>query len=277
MNKTVSFRGEQISFSDKGKGRVIVLLHGFLGSKEIWQDTGANLSRHFRVISIDLPGHGESACFGYIHSMELMAKSVKAVMDHLRLKKYILAGHSMGGYAALAFGELYPDNLRGICLFHSTAYADSEQKKKDRSRAVKLVKANARLYTRDTIKNLFATRNLDKLKAEVSFAQKIASKTSKRGIVAALEGMKDRPNRDVILNFAEYPVMMVIGRYDNILPMQLLLNQSELIKSRYVLLLEHNGHMGFLENPEQSLLHLKRFARLCFKPQRKALALRFSV
>ncbi|MFL5754396.1 MAG: alpha/beta fold hydrolase [Bacteroidia bacterium] len=276
MNKSISFRGDSVSFSDKGKGRALVLLHGFLGSKEIWNTTEQELSRYFRIISIDLPGHGETACYGYVHSMELMAKCVKAVMDQLRLKKYILVGHSMGGYAALAFGELFPDNLRGICLFHSTAYADNEQKKQDRTRAVKLVKANARLYTRDTIKNLFAARNLAKLKKEIGFAQKIAFKTPKRGIVAALEGMKDRPNRDVILNFAEYPIMMIIGRYDTVLPMQLLLNQSELIRSSYVLLLENNGHMGFLENPKESITHLKRFARNCFKPQRKQMHIRVS-
>jgi pimeloyl-ACP methyl ester carboxylesterase len=208
--------------------------------------------------------------------MELMARSVKAVMDHLKLKKYILIGHSMGGYAALAFGELFPDNLRGLCLLHSTSYADSEQKKRDRTRAVKLVKADARVYTRDTIKNLFASRHIDEMKTEISFAQKIAVKTPKRGIVAALEGMKDRPNRDVILNFAEYPIMMIIGRYDSMLPMQSLLNQSELIRSKYVLLLEDDGHMGFLENPEACIKHLKRFARNCFLPQRKPMDFRYS-
>ena len=265
MLKTISFHGETIAYNDMGKGRVIVLLHGFLGSHEIWNHTQLKLSKYFRVIAIDLPGHGKSACYGYVHSMDLMAKSVKCVMDHLKLKRYVIVGHSMGGYVGLAFSELYPDNLRGLCLFHSTAYPDSEQKKKDRSRAIKLVKSNARLYTRDTIKNLFATKNLSKLKQEVSFAQKIAFQTSKRGIVAALEGMKDRPSRDIMLNFAQYPIMMIIGRYDNILPMQILLNQSELIKRKYVLLLENEGHMGFLEAPDLTLKHLKRFARVCFK------------
>jgi pimeloyl-ACP methyl ester carboxylesterase len=269
MLKTSTFRGETITYSDTGKGRVVILLHGFLGSHEIWQPIHDNLAKYFRVIAIDLPGHGKTACFGYVHSMDLMAKCVKSVMDNLRLKKYVIVGHSMGGYVALAFGELFPDNLRGLCLFHSTAYPDSDQKKRDRSRAIKLVKANARLYTRDTIKNLFATKNLDRFKSEVTFAQKIAFKTPKRGIVAALEGMKDRPNRDVILNFAEYPVMMIIGRYDNILPMQLLLNQSQLIKQKHILLLENEGHMGFLEAPKICLTHLKRFARVCFSARRK--------
>lgn len=272
----ILFRNEKISFSDEGKGRAVVLLHGFLGSKEIWNETRSLLNKQFRVISIDLPGHGGSACFGYVHGMDLLAKAVKAVMDSLRLKKYIIVGHSMGGYAALAFAEFFPDNLKGICLFHSTCFADSEEKKRDRTRAVRLVKADAKVYTKNTIKNLFAGRNLVKHKAEISFAQKIASKTSKRGIVASLEGMKDRPNRDIVLNFSEYPIMMIIGRYDAILPMQSLLNQSEFIPSKYVLLLENAGHMGLLENPKACAKHLKRFFRLCFKRQNKPLDLKFN-
>lgn len=262
------FRGEKIFYNDSGKGRTVVLLHGFLGSKEIWKTTQEALSKHFRVISIDLPGHGKSNCYGYVHSMDLIAKSVKYVMDALKLKKYILVGHSMGGYAALAFAELFPDNLKGLCLFHSTCFADSEEKKRERNRAIKLVKADAKVYTKSTIKNLFSVNNIHKHKVEVSFAQKIALKTSNRGIVNSLEGMKERPNRDIVINFAEYPIMMVIGRYDAVLPMQILLNQSEIIQSKYVLLLENDGHMGFLENPTVCVKHLKRFFRNSFKPQR---------
>lgn len=272
----ILFRNEKISFTDEGKGRVIVLLHGFLGSKEIWIETRNLLKKQFRIISIDLPGHGGSACFGYVHGMDLMAKAVKAVMDSLRLKKYIIVGHSMGGYAALAFAEFFPDNLKGMCLFHSTCFTDSEEKKRDRTRAVRLVKSDAKVYTKNTIKNLFALKNLIKNKKEISFAQKIAANTSKRGIVASLEGMKDRPNRDIVLNFSEYPIMMIIGRYDAILPMQSLLNQSEFIPSKYLLLLENDGHMGFLENPIVCSKHLKRFFRLCFKKQNKPLDLKFS-
>jgi pimeloyl-ACP methyl ester carboxylesterase len=126
MLKTCLYKGEKVFFTDTGKGRVVVLLHGFLGSKQIWKKTAENLARSYRVISIDLPGHGQSPCYGYVHSMELMAKCVKAVMDSLRLKRYVIVGHSMGGYAALAFADLFPDNLRGLCLFHSTAYPESQ-------------------------------------------------------------------------------------------------------------------------------------------------------
>lgn len=264
MIKTTQFKKATVTFSDQGKGRVVVLLHGYLGSKEIWQNTIQNLAKSYRVIAIDLPGHGATPNIGYVHSMELMAKCVKKVMDDLRLKKYVIIGHSMGGYAALAFAELFPENLKGLCLFHSTALADSEEKKKDRNRAIKLVKADKRVYTKSTIQNLFATKNLKYLKDEVAFATKIALSTSKQGAVAALEGMKDRPNRDIILGLVEYPVMMIIGEHDNILPYQSLMEQANTIKNKHVLFLEHDGHMGFLESPRAVNKALRKFLRSCY-------------
>jgi pimeloyl-ACP methyl ester carboxylesterase len=269
IKKHCLFREEKIYYSDLGKGRVIVLLHGFLGSSEIWLETIKSLSRFFRVIAIDLPGHGESASYGYIHSMDLMAKAVKMIMDNLKLKRYVIAGHSMGGYTALAFAELFPDSVRGICLLHSTSFADSDTKKTDRKRAIKLVKSNARVFTKSTINNLFSAKHLKQRKDEISFAQKIASKTSKRGIINALEGMRERPSRDIILHFADYPILFIVGKFDAVLPMQSLLNQSEICKKKYVLLLENSGHMGFLEEPKMCIKHLKRFFRISFMPLNK--------
>lgn len=265
MLKSIFFKNGKVFFSDTGKGRTVVLLHGFLGSHEIWKSTIEFLSKNFRVIAIDLPGHGATECFGYVHTSELNAKCVKAVMDSLRLKKYVIVGHSMGGYAGLAFADLFPDNLKGLCLYHSSALADSEEKKRDRTRSTKVVKANHKIYTTEVIKNLFASKNIKYLKEEISFAQKIASKTSKQSIIASIEGMKDRPNRDIILGMAPYPIMMVIGELDNVLPYQQLLEQAELIKNKHLLFLEHDGHMGFLESPRQSNNALKKFLRVCFK------------
>ena len=259
------FRQEKIAYTITGKGRAVVLVHGFLGSSQIWDTLRISLEKQFKIICIDLPGHGQSDCFGYIHSMELMAQAIKAVMDTLRLKKYVLIGHSMGGYASLAFAELFPDFVRGLCLFHSTSYADSDQKKRDRNKAIKSVKNNPGIYVRATIRNLFAQKNIRHHKKEIAFAQGIARKTPKRGIIAALEGMKNRQSRDVVLHFSNYPILFIIGKYDTVLPMQSLLDQSELPKHKNALLLEKSGHMGFLEEPEICVQYLKRFIRNSFK------------
>ena len=264
MIKTTLYKNEKVTFLDKGKGKVVVLLHGFLGSHKIWEQTTNNLAKSYRVIAIDLPGHGNTNCFGYAHSMDLMAKCVKAVLDSLKIKRYVIIGHSMGGYVGLAFADLFPDNLRGLCLYHSSGYADSAEKKKDRLRAINAVKANRGIYTKATIKNLFATKNLKYLKDEVLFATGIAKGINKKGIIAALHGMRDRPRRDIILGLVKYPIMMVIGERDNVLPCEQLLEQAELIKNKTVLYLEHDGHFGFLESPKESNKALRKFLRKCF-------------
>jgi pimeloyl-ACP methyl ester carboxylesterase len=264
MLKTATFKKGKVAYSDTGKGRVVVLLHGFLGSHEIWQQTIANLSRSYRVIAVDLPGHGGTDNFGYVHSMELIAKCVKAVLDQCRVKRYVLIGHSMGGYAALAFADLFADNIVGICLYHSSSYADSEEKKRDRTRSIKVVKANHKIYTDEVIKNLFASKNLKHLKKELAFATKIAGKTNKQGIIASLEGMKDRSDRRIILEIVEYPIMMVIGEYDNVLPAAQLQEQADKLRNKQILYLENDGHMGFLESPRLSNKALRKFLRKCY-------------
>lgn len=243
----------------------MVLLHGFLGSAELWKLQIEDLSRTYRVIAIDLPGHGQSECLGYAHRMEEMAGAVKAVLDHLKLKRYVVVGHSMGGYAALAFAESYPDQLRGLCLFHSSGYPDTTEKRKERERAIQLIRKNRKIYTQATIKELFARKNLKYLRKEITFANRIASKTPRQGMVAALLGMRDRPGRDIILALVQYPILIIIGEHDKVLPPSQLLEQSKQISNGSTLYLEHDGHMGFLESPQTVNKALRKFLRNCYR------------
>ncbi|MEO6882390.1 MAG: alpha/beta hydrolase [Bacteroidia bacterium] len=264
MFQYTQFRNARIRFSDKGKGRTIVLLHGFPLSLEMWKEFSDELSKKFRIICIDLPGHGESDCIGYVHSMELMAECVKVVMDFLHLRKYILVGHSMGGYTTMAFAELFPDNLKGICLFHSSALADTDAKKKDRDRSIQLVKKHPKQFTNQLAENLFFEKNKTRFKKEISFLKIIFSNTSQRSIIACLQGMKDRKNREMILKFSNYPILFIIGKKDGIIPPELILPQTELPEKKEILLLDNVGHAGFYEAKQEILNALIVFAKKCF-------------
>ena len=265
MIKQTEFRKVKVSFSDKGKGRVIVLLHGFLESLEIWEEFSTKLSKHFRVISIDLPGHGKTPCIGYIHPMELLAECVKSVMDSLELRRYVVVGHSMGGYVALAFAELFPQNVSGLCLFHSTAMPDSAEKKKDRDRVADIVKKDHKQFVSDLIPKLFAQENIPLLKSAVDKAKQIALNTSKEGIVAALLGMKERPSRELVLKNAKYPVLFIVGKKDVLLAWDNLLLLTSLPKKSFNTVLEHAGHMGFYEATEETMKAVRKFSRMCFR------------
>ena len=261
MQKTILFKNGKVNFSDTGKGRTVVLLHGFLGSHKIWENTILNLSKSYRVIAIDLPGHGATECFGYIHTMELMAKSVKAVMDKLRLKKYVIIGHSMGGYVSLAFAELYPDMMKGLALVNSTSRADSDERKANRDRAIKAVKQNKEIFVRMSVGNLFSEENRERLVEEIEQTKLEALKTPVQGIVAALEGMKVRNDREVILHFAPYPILLILGKKDPVLVYE---DNVEQVENTSVKLISYDGgHMSHIENCEELVKDLFEFFKSC--------------
>ena len=256
--QSIKFKSVNIAFTDEGKGKAVVFLHGFLASKEMWNVFSQELSKTQRVITIDLLGHGNTDCLSYVHTMEEMAEAVEAVLHHLKLRKYILVGHSLGGYVSLALSENNPDSIKGLVMFHSTAKADGKQKKVDRGRAIKIVKRNAKMFINEAIPNLFNTK-YKPYKRGVEQIKKIALNTSKQGIVAALEGMKIRLDREIIIKFAPYPVLYIVGKEDNVLPYKELLEQSKLAEQSSHLLLDKVGHMGFIEAKMETYSAIKKF------------------
>ncbi len=138
--KTTIYKNTKITYTDQGKGTAVVLLHGFYENKEMWNAFVPEFSKKHRIITIDLLGHGQTECLGYVHSMEDQADMVHHVLHELKIRKAVLVGHSMGGYIALAFAELYPDAMKGLVLLNSTSRADSDERKANRDRAIIAVK-----------------------------------------------------------------------------------------------------------------------------------------
>ena len=259
MQDFFPYRDVSFAYTDQGKGPAIIFLHGFLENQNMWRGIIAALPKTQRKITLDLPGHGNSGNLGYIHTMEEMAEVVKALMDHLKLKKAFLMGHSMGGYVALAFAEKHPDCVRGIILMNSTTRADSAAKKKDRSRAIKMVKENHRSFIRKAIPNLFRPKNRRTMREVVNEIKQEGLNTSKQGVIAALEGMKVRPDREVLLHFAPYPFLFIAGKNDPVFPFEALKNQLE--AGQVTPCITQNGHMAHLEDTEVVLKALKEFLR----------------
>ena len=168
MGSFVNYKNTSIHFTDTGKGTAVVLLHGFLENCTMWKETADLLCKRNRVICVDLLGHGQTENRGYVHSMDEMATGVAAVLNHLRIRKAIFVGHSMGGYVALAFAEMHPDHVKGLCLMNSTSRADTEEKKASRSKAIQLVKKNHLSFIRTSIPLLFRSKNRKLLRTEIN-------------------------------------------------------------------------------------------------------------
>ncbi len=248
MNQLV-YKNTKISYTDQGKGTAVVLLHGFLENKTMWDGYITVLSKNYRVITIDLLGHGETECLGYVHVMEDQADVVFAVLLQLKIRKVVLVGHSMGGYVALAFAELYPDHIKGLFLLNSTSRADSEERKTNRDRAIICVKQNYTNFVSMSIANLFSEDNRERLVKDIEKVKIQALKTPLQGIVASLEGMKIRKDREVILHFAPYPIQLVLGQKDGVLIYQENLDQIE--GTKVALTTFPDGHMSHIENEKE--------------------------
>lgn len=248
MSKFITYKNANIHYTESGKGAAIVLLHGFLENITMWKSLEHVLNPKFRVICIDLLGHGKSENTGYIHKMTEMAYVVKEVLDDLNIRRSFFVGHSMGGYVALAFAELYPDNVKGLVLLNSTARADSEEKKIGRDRAIAVVKQNYKSFIRTSIPMLFRSKCRKIYSNEIAEIKKEALTTSQQGIIAALEGMKIREDREVLLHFGPYPKLMILGKKDPVLAYDDLIEQTQGTETEVVEL--ENGHMSLIEDRE---------------------------
>ena len=248
-----------MAFTDQGKGTAVILLHGFLENRTMWTDLSTALLAKFRVITIDLLGHGATDSMGYVHSMEDNADVVAAVVSELKIRKAIVAGHSMGGYVALAFADLYPEKIKALALINSTARADSEERQQNRDRAIKAVKKDYTAFVRLSIANLFSPTNRERLAQEIEGVKQQALKTPLQGIVASLEGMKIRKDREVLLHFAPYPILLVLGKMDPVLNYDE--NVDQIQNTQVELVTFGDGHMSTIENRDELNAAILRFLK----------------
>ncbi|MDB4303403.1 alpha/beta hydrolase [Desulfosarcina sp.] len=260
----INFQNKSINYQTQGSGQTLVLLHGFLESLSIWDSFIEILSQEFKVITIDLPGFGNSDNFSESHTMEFMADTVKAVLDHEEVTSCVVAGHSMGGYASLAFAHKYPDLLKGICLFNSQAAADSEEAKTNRYRTIEIIKENRPGFIESFIPDLFAESNRLRFKDQIKELIQSALNISEEGVIAALLGMKERKDSTNLLKSFKKPILFISGKQDKRIPIKAILEQAALPFHSEVLLLENIGHMGFIEAKEKTCNILKTFTQRCY-------------
>ena len=260
--KDNSFKYEDglVHYNTRGEGPVIVLLHGYLESKEVWENFAERLSSMFKVICMDLPGHGMSDIYSGSHTMEFMASSVKSLLNNLNIDKVFLAGHSLGGYVTLAFLEQFPEMLSGYCLFHSQPFSDTEAAIDKRKREIKIVTAGKKnLMYPDNIERMFAKINIVKFHDALERSKTIASKIPGAGIIAVLNGMMARPSRLKVMEDGRVPCLWILGTMDSYIPVEVT-SKVNLPSNAEIVILNESGHMGFIEQEDESVKVFKAFA-----------------
>ena len=266
QHRKIEIDGREVHYRDEGREHqeTLVLLHGFLQNLDVWTPYTLHFMRYLRVITIDLPGHGYTQCFSDVHSMDFMAKVVKTVLQEAGVLKCVMVGHSMGGYVALAFADLFPFSLCGLGLLHSHALADIESKKQERLRVCEEVQINRPSYIFRFIPSLFDDSRQMDLAQDIKDLKEQCLETSTQSICAAQKGMMMRPSRLDLLSRLDIPVLSVFGKNDPRLPVELAVSQAMEPKRSEILLLDKVAHMSFIEESEFVRQRILNFVHSCY-------------
>jgi pimeloyl-ACP methyl ester carboxylesterase len=260
-SNTFTYQSSKIFYRVLGAGKPLILIHGFAEDGDIWSNQINALQQYFQLIIPDLPGSGKSELIADM-SIEGMAEVIKELITHeLKFLRQTaeaeeafvpIAGHSMGGYIALAIAEKYPQLISSIALVHSTAFADSEEKKANRLKSIEFVKKNGAFeFLKAVITDLFteewAAANPEAIELQIEKCKSF----SDEAIIQYYKTMINRPDRTEVLKNFNKPIHFIIGEQDKAIPFQQSLQQSYLPNQSYINILRNTAHMGMLEEQEK--------------------------
>ena len=249
-----------VFFKDQGMGPPILLLHGFCETHQIWDDFAEELAKNFRVLRPDLPGFGRSKLPLVPFTLEDIGKHLNMWVSKLKLPKLTVIGHSLGGYVALAMARHNPTLFVGLCLFHSTPFSDSLEKKNNRNKVIDFVKKNGiEPFVETFVPSLFYLKNNE----FVPFVKRLALGTQIDTFIAYSEAMRDRSSYEGLLeDFVSY-LLVIAGMDDSIVPKSVSVMAGSLAPKSELILLENTGHMGMLENKMVCLKAIREFTLRC--------------
>lgn len=254
--------GIPVHILDTKKGeKTILLLHGYLETLYIFNELVEELEKRYRVVAIDLPGHGLSGSDKEVNSMEFCAKVAHDVLKKCGVEKAVVAGHSMGGYVAQNCMKLYPETFEGIILLNSTPNADSPEKKVDREREIELI-LGAKLghLASLSIPKMYAACNLRRFDEKIEETVEITETHDPKGIVACIRGMMAREDsRDVLKN--EKNVLFVFGTEDKFITEETRNSLIAEFPNATAAIIPETGHNSFIENPEATIQAIDNFLK----------------
>lgn len=248
-----------LCFDKQGNGNhALLFLHGFLESSTMWNSVLPHFDQEKHTLyTIDLPGHGASPFFEEANSLEHLAELILEFVKLQNIDEFSIIGHSLGGYIALAFAEKYPDTLHKMILLNSSSLADSDVRKKDRNRAIELLKKHPQAFKSMAVKNLFLPETHQKYKFEIDKAAEVAQECETEALILTTEAMRDRRNRSDILSQFSSQSLLIFGDQDQIASLQ----DMEPVIEKYDLntAVLSGGHMSLIEHPEKVIQLIKEF------------------
>jgi pimeloyl-ACP methyl ester carboxylesterase len=240
----VAVNGINLAYVRRGKGTPLVLIHGYPLDHTSWDETASLLENQFELILPDVRGFGQSTTVETSYTISDMADDLAGLLDHLGIDKVAFAGHSMGGYVALAFAKKYPQRVSGLGLVSSQAAADSPERKAGRYQTAADVAQKG--------VGMVAEAMPPKLSADArvqAFARVVIEKQSQAAVVGALKAMAEREDFNSYLSSSTFVKRMVLihGNADMLIPIERAKEIKAVMPSARFVELQNAGHMPMME------------------------------
>jgi pimeloyl-ACP methyl ester carboxylesterase len=243
----VSLNGIELAYIRYGKGKPLVLLHGYPLDHHIWDKIVPLLENTFDLILPDLRGFGESTTMSTPHTMEDFASDIAGLLDHLGIEKAAIAGHSMGGYVALVFARLYPERVSGLGLVSTQVLVDPPDRKEGRYKSAAEVTEKGISGIVEAMAPKFTS---DQQVQEV--ARTIMERQQPAAYIGALKAMAERQDSTPLLASMQYPVVVVHGEADVLIPIERGREVKTAVAYAHLVELKGVGHLPMLEAKEET-------------------------
>ena len=264
--KSFVYQSSIIFYQVIGKGKPVLLIHGFGEDSTIWENQVNFLKHNYTLIIPDLPGSGKSQLISDM-SIEGMSEVIKEIIDIEVLKlnsknQVTLLGHSMGGYITLALIEKYSTLFSSFGLIHSSAFTDDEEKKAARKKSIEFIKTNgAYEFLKTSIPNLFykSKEGHNPTVAYMNILIEKGKKFSAEALIAYYNAMINRVDKTNVLKTFCNPILFIIGEHDLAISFKQSMQQCHLPQQTHVIILRNTAHMGMWEETEKTNNTLSTF------------------
>ncbi|TAE20958.1 MAG: alpha/beta hydrolase [Candidatus Kapaibacterium sp.] len=276
--------------------RTIVLLHGLFENCTVWNgaQTGVSgsmsmveiLAREFHLVACNLIGHTASQPLPMPSStsneaapsvepsvkpsvepsvsLQMMAEEVVALLENVQIEKAVFVGHSMGGAVAMQILRHFPEKVQGLCLFQATPFADSPSVKEARNTTIARIRnGEAREIAAALLEKILPESSQQGREHETAFLRAMLAECPPSGMIAGHEAMRDRQDTQEILNNADCPALIVLGKNDAIISIDAMLPLLKRSAATQWCVLENVAHAGMLEAPRECAAQIQAFMHLC--------------